>query len=179
MTYVIEVLTLTLLGIVVTLLLGLLLGVLPGTATGLLVAFLFRHSAGGAHSNSPWRCGIITAVVYPLIALLAVRLSMLKEPYPDMLTAAAVLLGLAAVIILAPVDSPAAPIISPLRRKKLKRISVVIMLMLVVFLVVLRQSQWDYAGQIQICVALNIIWLSFMLSKQGHKFISLLDNIKI
>jgi len=179
LTYVIEVLTLNFLGVVVTLIIGLSLGVLPGTATGLFVAILFRHTAGGAHSNSPWRCGLITAIVYPLIALSAAKLSMLKEPYTDMLTAAAVLLGLAAVILLAPVDSPAAPIISPSRRKKLKITSVIIMLMLAVLLIVLRQSRWNYTLQIQLCIALSIIWLSLMLSKQGHKLISFVDNIKI
>jgi len=179
LTYVIEVLTLNLLSIAVALILGMLLGVLPGTAAGIAIAFLFRHSAGGAHSNSPWRCGIITVTVYPAIALLAMKLSMLDKSYADVLTALAIIVGLSAIILLAPVDSPAAPIISPARRKRLKISALIIMLILSMLLIVLSQNEWIYARQLQLCIAVCVIWLSFMLTRQGHKVFSYVDNIKI
>lgn len=179
LTYIIEVLTLNVLSVVIALMLGMLLGVLPGTATGIFIATLFRHTAGGAHSNSPWRCGIITVTIYPLIALSAVKLSMLEKSYTDILTASTILVGLVAMILLAPVDSPAAPIISPSRRKRLKISALIIMLVLSVLLIVLSQSPWDYARQLQLCIAISIAWLSLMLTKQGHKIISFVDNIKL
>ncbi|OPY58197.1 MAG: putative accessory gene regulator protein [Pelotomaculum sp. PtaU1.Bin035] len=177
LTYVIEVLALNLLSVIMTLLLGLLIGVLPGTAACVITGFIFRHTAGGAHSNSPWRCGVITITIYPLIALLAASLSGLSQLYFDILLAVSMLLGLVAVILLAPVDSPSAPIISPARRKKMKLISVMIVLMLAMLLLILQRSQWVYARQVQLCVAFSIIWVSLMLSKQGYQLISLIDNI--
>ncbi|MDF9407441.1 MAG: putative accessory gene regulator protein [Pelotomaculum sp. PtaB.Bin013] len=179
LTYVIEVLTLNLINIVAALMLGMLFGVLPGTATGIFIATLYRHTAGGAHSNSPWRCGIITITIYPLIALSAVKLSTLGKSYADILTASAIILGFVAMILLAPVDSPAAPIISPSRRKRLKISALIIMLTLSALLVVLSQITWDYARQLQMCIVVCIVWLSLMLTKQGHKLISFVDNIKL
>jgi len=179
LSYVIEVLALSCINIVAALMLGLLLGVLPGTMACLATALLFRHTAGGAHSSSPWRCGVMTITVFPLIALLAVPLSALKQPCLDLLAASAVLYGLLAVIRLAPVDSPSAPVISPLRRKRLKALSVVVVLALAVLLVVLRQSPWACARQIQLCIAISMAWLSLMLGRQGQRLISLVDSIKV
>jgi len=179
LAYVIEVLALNFFNIMIALVLGLLLGVLPGTATCIVTALLFRYTAGGAHSNSPWRCGVMTITVFPLIALLAVPLSMLKQPYLDLLVAAAVLYGLLAVILLAPVDSPSAPVVSPLRRKKLKALSVIVVLVLAALLVMLRQSQWVYARQVMLCVAVSMAWFSFMLGRQGHWLVSFVDSIRV
>lgn len=177
--YVIEVLAINLFNMLLALLLGLLLGVLPGTVACLTVAFLFRHTAGGAHSSSPWRCGIVTVFVFPLIALFAAFLTSLKQPYADILSVAAALIGLITIILLAPVDCPAAPIISPARRRKLKILSLIIMLALAAALVVLRQSPWVYAREIQFCLVLTTLWISLMLGKAGHRLISFIDSIKI
>lgn len=179
LTYVIEILALNLLGIVLALVLGLLLGVLPGTALGIMVAFLYRHTAGGAHSNSPWRCGIVTIAIYPLLALLATKIAQFESTYAAILSIAAVLLGFLAIIILAPVDSPAAPIISPARRKRLKIWALAILSSLSILLLALSQSQGDWSLQLQLCVALNILWVSLMLTKWGHTIMFYIDKIKI
>lgn len=176
LAYIIEVLVLNIINVFLTLMLGLLLGVLPGTFACLFTMFLFRHTAGGAHSNSPWRCGVATITIFPLIALLATSLSTMAKPYPDILSGAAVLIGAATVILLAPVDSPSAPIISPARRKKLKHLSLAVILLLAIILFMLRQNPWAYAREIQLSIAFSILWASFMLSKQGHQIFLLIDN---
>lgn len=179
LAYVIEVLVINLINLFLALMLGRLLGVLPGTAACLFTVFLFRHSAGGAHSNSPWRCGAITIAAFPLFALLAASLSTLEQPYADILSVAAVLIGAAAVILLAPVDSPSAPIISPARRQKLKMLSLIVILTLTMIIIVLRQSPWVYARQVQLSMVFSMLWASFMLSKQGHQIFSLIDKMQI
>lgn len=179
LTYIIEVLVINLINLLLALMLGLLLGVLPGTAACIFTMFLFRHTAGGAHSNSPWRCGVATIIIFPLIALLAASLATMGKPYLDILSAAAVIIGVTAVILLAPVDSPAAPIISPARRQKLKYLSLAVILLLTIILFILRQSPWPLAGEIRLSIVFSIVWASFMLSKQGHQIFSFIDNIQI
>ncbi|MGI6554615.1 MAG: accessory gene regulator ArgB-like protein [Bacillota bacterium] len=65
LTYVIEVLTLNIVNIILTLTLGWILGVFWGTLTCLLTIAAFRHNAGGGHSESPWRCGLVTVIIFP------------------------------------------------------------------------------------------------------------------
>ncbi|SFQ98991.1 accessory gene regulator ArgB-like protein [Desulfoscipio geothermicus] len=177
LTYVIEVLVLNLMNIVFTLLLGVLLGVLPGTAACLITAILFRHSAGGAHSSSPWRCAAVTIAVFPLLALLGSFFSRLGQGFADVLSVGALGVGMTTVVLLAPVDSPAAPIISPLRRRKLKIISIALMVLVTIIVLLLRESRWQYAGMIQSCIALTLLWVSFMLTGWGHKLMSFVDKI--
>ncbi|MDD3653685.1 MAG: accessory gene regulator B family protein [Desulfotomaculaceae bacterium] len=179
LTYVIEVLVINLFNVFISLMVGMLLGVFPGTVAGLFTMALFRHTAGGAHSNSPLRCGVITIAVFPLIALLAEFLSTIKQPYVDILSFLAVLTGVVAILLLAPVDSPAAPIISPSRKKKLKILSLIFMLLLAVILIAQRQSSWAFARQIQLSIVFSIIWASFLLSKQGHQMFLLIDKMHL
>ncbi|SFG93440.1 accessory gene regulator B [Desulfotomaculum arcticum] len=179
LAYVIEVLALNLLNIVFTLMLGVILGVLPGTAACLVTAILFRHSAGGAHSNSPWRCAAITITVFPLLALLGSYFSRLGQEVADMMSAGALGVGMITMIILAPMDSPNAPIISHLRRRKLKVISIAFVMLLTVLALFLREIRWQNAGMIQSCIALTLMWISFMLTNWGHKLMSFVDKIPI
>ena len=176
LTYIIELLVLNLICITITLFLGLLLGVLPETVSCLLMVLLFRHSAGGAHSNSPWCCGIISVLVFPLIALLANIFSSLEQLYADILSSIVVLIGIITIIRLAPVDSPSAPIISPNRRKKLKTLSLILILLVTIVVFVLRQSTWVYAHEIQLSLIFGIMWVCLVLSEPGHKFIFWVDK---
>lgn len=179
LAYAIEMLVITLGNILCTLLLAALLGVLPGVLSCLIVVFLFRHTAGGAHSNSPWRCAAVTITIYPALALLAVFLARFGPMFADALSAAACLAGLLAVALLAPVDSPAAPIISPQRREKLKILSLAVFALTAAAVIYLRQSDWLYASQIRVCLILTVLWVSFMLSKPGHRLMGLIDDIKL
>ncbi len=179
LAYVIEILVLNLLNVILALALGLLLGVLPGTAACLFTAAIFRHTAGGAHSSSPWRCGVLTVAVFPLLALLSGYLAAFEPPFPGMVSVVAVLAGATAIILLAPVDSPAAPVIAPARRKKLKLLSLLVLLLLAVGLAVLQQNPSSLAREIQVCIAATVIWISFMLTKPGHALIFFMDRVKI
>ncbi|TYO96495.1 accessory gene regulator ArgB-like protein [Desulfallas thermosapovorans] len=179
LAYVLEVLALNFLNISFTLLLGALLGVLPGTIACLATTILFRHSAGGAHSNSPWRCATVTIAVFPLLALLGAYFSGLGQMFVDILTAIAFGVGINAMLLLAPVDSPAAPIISPLRRAKLKKISVLFVVLATVMAIWLRNTPWPYTETAQPCIALTLFWSSFMLTPWGHKLMSLVDSISL
>lgn len=179
LAYSIEVLVINLGNILFTLLLAALLGVLPGVLSCLIAVFLFRHTAGGAHSSSPWRCAVITIVVYPALALLAVYLARQGVIFIDALSATAILIGLITIVVLAPADSPAAPIISPYRRKKLKILSLTVLTLTTAAIILLRWSDWVYAPQVRMCLILTVMWVSFMLSKPGHSLMCLVDRINL
>lgn len=179
LAYAIEMLVITLGNILFTILLAALLGVLPGVLSCLIVVFLFRHAAGGAHSNSPWRCAAVTITIYPALALLAMYITRFGITFVDALSAVALMAGLITIAVLAPVDSPAAPIISPHRRKKLKALSLAVFAMIAAAVILLRWSGWVYAAQIRVCLILTVLWVSFMLSKPGHRLMCLVDDIKL
>ncbi|MEW5953684.1 MAG: accessory gene regulator B family protein [Bacillota bacterium] len=179
LTYVIEVLFLNLANVILTLLLGLMLGVLPGTAACLLTVAIFRHTAGGAHSSSPLRCAMVTVMVFPCLALLASALAQVGQFYSDLLSGLAVFIGLMAIVLLAPVDSPAAPIISPLRRRRLKFLSILAIILVAALIAALRYSSLDYTAEIQLCLALSLLWVGFILSRPGHLLMMFIDTIDI
>jgi len=179
LTYIIEVLVINFLNIFFTLLLGAFLGVLPETAACLVTTALFRHVAGGAHSSSPLRCAVVTIAIFPLLALLGEYFSRLGQAAVDMLSALAFGVGMTAMVMLAPVDSPAAPIISPIRRKKLKYVSISFVVLVIAAAMGFRGSQWQYAEMIRACVALTLLWVSFMLGGWGHRFMLVIDSISL
>lgn len=179
LTYAIEVLVINLSNILFTLLLAALLGLLPGVMSCLIAAFLFRHTAGGAHSNSPWRCAAITITIFPVMALLAVFLARLGAAFIDTFSAIAVLTGFVSITMLAPVDSPSAPIISPYRKKKLKVLSLAVLTLSAAAIVIFRQSDLVYASQVRVCLLLTVLWVSFMLTNAGHRLMDLIDKIKL
>ncbi len=179
LAYIIEALVLNMGNLLLALLLGWFLGVLPGVTACIVAAALFRHTAGGAHSSSPWRCGAVTIIVFPAMALLATYLTRLAPIYTDTFSLAAVFTSLVAVATLAPVDTAAAPIISPTRRKRLKGLSLLVFTLITTAIVFIRWAPWLQAAEIQFCLVLSLLWTSFNLSRPGHLFIAFVDHIKI
>ncbi|HAG09862.1 MAG TPA: accessory regulator AgrB [Desulfotomaculum sp.] len=178
LAYVIELIVLNAANILFALLLGFLLGVFKGTAACLITIAIFRQVAGGAHSDSAWRCALISIIIFPLLALFAAFLSLHNTSfYNNLICFLAIGTGFLSVLLKAPVDSPNAPIISPLRRKRLKILSVFIMAILAAIIFYLHLSSWVKAAEIQLCLSLSILWVSFILSKPGHFFFSCVDSI--
>jgi len=180
LAYVIELIALNTANILFALLLGFSLGVFRGTVVCLITIAIFRQVAGGAHSNSVWRCALVSIIIFPLLAFFAAFLSLHNTPfYNNVISFLALSAGFLSVILKAPVDSPNAPIISPLRRKKLKILSVLAAVIFAAIVLYLHLSSWVRAAEIQLCVSLSILWVSFILSKPGHIFFSCVDSIKI
>ncbi len=179
LAYVIEVLVINVSNAALTLLLGFLLGVLPGTAVCLATVAVFRLFAGGAHASSPWRCAVVTILVFPALALLAATLSPLKQPYVDFLAVVAILTGLVLIALRAPVDTPSAPVISPVRRKRLKYLSIVVLFIVAAIIFCLRNSAWAYAPQMRLCLILSVLWVSLILSGAGQRLMALIDSINL
>jgi len=179
LAYIIEVLVINVVNVLLALLLGWALGVFWNTTVCLLTIAAFRHNAGGGHSESPWRCGLATIAVFPLLALAASHISTGPQLYLDLLSLAALLIGFTSIMHYAPVDNSKAPVVSPVRRKRLKSLALVIMVIITVLIGNLRLSTWDKSVEISACLALSSLWAAFNLTPLGHRMWCFIDSIRI
>ncbi len=179
LAYSLEILIINTFNIFLTILLGFFLGVLKSTMACLAVAFLFRHTAGGAHSASAFRCAIITILMFPSISLLAEFLSPLISDYylSSINTIIVIVFGLL-FIYLTPAVTENAPVISHSRKKKLKLISIVMYITVSVLTSYLYKSRY-IDESIYISVVLCIVWCVFLMTRYGKAFFKYLDKIKI
>ncbi len=177
LTYVIEVLTLNIVNIILTLTLGWILGVFWGTLTCLLTIAAFRHNAGGGHSESPWRCGLVTVIIFPLLALAAGQVSTWEVTYTNLLSLVSIFLGFTLIFKYAPVDDPKSPIVSPIRRKRLKRIALFVMSIISTIIIGLKFAVWEDAQEIRLCLVLSVLWFSFNLTPLGKRLWCFIDSI--
>ncbi|KUG03765.1 hypothetical protein ASZ90_018800 [hydrocarbon metagenome] len=178
LAYAIEILLINGLNLILTMLIGFLLGVLPGTIVCILVATAYRHTAGGAHSRNPWTCAIATMIIFPALAYLGTYVAAGPDVIRWAIVATAGLIGIYAVYCYAPVDSAEAPIISPVRRNRLRRYSAFVIGILVTMLLLLEVISpiWLYGHIIQVCAALTVIWVSFNLTNNAATIWCMLDN---
>lgn len=177
LAYAIEVLAITFLDIVLCLLVGWILGVFWNTVACLITIAAFRHNAGGGHSESPWRCALVTMTVFPLLALAARYVSMWELLYLNLISLISIIVGFALLLRYAPVDSPKSPIISPIRRQRLRNLALIIMGVISVVIVGLGFAGWDWAPEIRMCLALSVLWVSFNLTPWGHRLWCFVDGL--
>ncbi len=178
LAYAMEILFINGLNLLLTMLIGYLLGVLQGTIACVLVAIAYRHIAGGAHAKSPWVCAVATMIVFPALAYAGTYIAAGPHIYSWITEAAAVIVGFYAVHKYAPVDTPKAPIVSPDRRKRLKRYSYLVIGILVTMMIALEliSTLWLYSTAIQVCAALAILWVSLNLTHTAASLWCMLDN---
>lgn len=176
LAYAVEVLSLNILNLGSCLIIGYLGGVFTQTLICLVCVSAIRIFAGGAHSNSPWRCAIITALVFPAMGLASAILAQAGQVLRDSFLIVSFFLGFLTLYFLSPVESLAAPIISQNRRTKLKRMSLLSFLIILIIVVYLR-FYVTISMEIQLSFALGVLWISFILTPFGHKFFILFDRI--
>jgi accessory gene regulator B len=175
--FAIETLTVNIGNLILTLVIGGLLGVFKETLACIITVGAFRHTAGGAHSKSPWRCLVGTMVVFPSLGLLARKISIIQPGYAELLAMVVIIIGFISIILLAPVDTPAAPILSPFRRERLKVFAISTMVLVTVLIISLNKSTWNSASEIQMCLVLSTLWASFNLTKPGHSLWESIDAL--
>lgn len=177
LTYAIEVITLNSVNAILTLALGWILSVFWGTFVCLLTIAAFRHNAGGGHSDSPWRCALVTMIVFPLLALASRYVSTWQPVYTDSLSLVSILVGFIVILIYAPVDNPKAPILSPIRRKRLRIYALLVMVLIAIIIIGLLFNSWEKISEIRMCLVLSNLWVSFNLTPLGHRLWVFIDKI--
>ena len=152
-----------------------LLGCLPETLVALGAYAVVRNFAGGAHCSTPWRCSASSALMFPALGKSAVVLSP-HIPGSELyfvLVAGAVTLCLAAK--LAPVDNPVNPILDRERSKRLKKYSIIAVLIvsavLVGLLPVFSSPALVPAG------GLGLVCSAFVLTRPAHLLTDALDRV--
>lgn len=173
LAYAVEVLLLNTINVIVALLLGFCVRALPETMVVIAVVALVRAFAGGAHSTSRVRCTIVTGLVFPLLAVSAKTIVGFNSFLALGLLALAFSLGITATVAFAPVDSPAAPIISQRRRNRLKSGSIVMVVLLSVVGLTLAGDTFRAS------ISLGILWSAFILTPTGHKLFQFIDSLRI
>jgi accessory gene regulator B len=176
MAYAIEVLSLNLLNVILSLLCAYLLGLVVETIAALLVVSTVRFFSGGAHSNSPLRCTVVTVLLFPAIAATAAMFSYFGPTIVNTLTIVSVITGVTLVYYLAPVDSPGAPIISLQRRKKL-RLGAMVTLMLWAIVLILPNGLLPLG--VRGSISLAILWSAFILTRSGHNLFRWIDMLGV
>jgi accessory gene regulator B len=174
--YGLQVLTYSLAGIFTICLMGWLLGCFWTTIAVALTAATLRLVSGGAHSRSPLLCNILGMIVAPFLAKLAVYAA------PQISTVVLIIIVLLGALFslltfysLAPVDSPAKPITSEQERRKFKHVSVALTSLITLGQVVLLIS--GNLSTLVLAVSLGTWWQAFTLTRAGHRFASIVDNL--
>jgi accessory gene regulator B len=173
LAYAVEVLFLNILSVILALLLAHWAKVLLETLFCLGTVAVLRFFAGGAHSASAARCTIVTGSVFPSLGFVAQRIAALSPAAAGRLPVVACVLGLIAMTMFAPVDSPAAPIISRQRRRRLKSGSIITVALLSTVALVLGNSA------LRASISLGILWSGFILTPAAHKLFCIIDSLNL
>ncbi|QGP93892.1 Accessory regulator protein B [Neomoorella glycerini] len=157
-------------------LVGWLLGCLYTTLAATLTAAFLRLWSGGAHSRSPLTCTLLGAFVSPALGKISLVLAPLLSPFHLLLTIIlGSLLSLFFVGRLAPVDSPAKPLLSPQYRQRMRRLSITsVFLIAAVQITLLATAE---APAVVLALSLGLWWQTFTLTRAGHRFATLIDEI--
>ncbi len=159
---------------------GWLLGCLPATLIVALTIFVLRCFSGGAHSESPLGCIILSVLLIPLTAKFVVLSApFFSLPFLLILIFFGFLLSLFLVWRLAPVDTPAKPVFSESRRRQLRILS----LAMVGFVFFIQSGlSYFYPSPVAVmaipALAAGLFWQVFSLTGPGQRFFAVLDKLK-
>lgn len=131
-SYSIETLFLVIIGFIIVLTVGWIIGVPKATFIALISGDLLRKFSGGAHFSSPIPCLTTSAITYPFVSWIGVQVMYFGVNYPIYKTVLFVISVICIIIVwsLSPVDSVAKPIVSVSFRKKLRCLSVIVVISL-------------------------------------------------
>ncbi|MCR4419307.1 MAG: accessory gene regulator B family protein [Clostridia bacterium] len=152
-------------------------GWLAGALAGALVATVgtstLRLFSGGAHSRSPLVCCLVGAVVAAGLGRTARELADLPPAAIAAIVGAALVWTAVVVATLAPVDTPAHPVRSAERRRRLRRLSLSALVLLGVASLALLPWRADLA----LALGGGLWWQGLTLTRAGHRLVAAVDNL--
>jgi accessory gene regulator B len=160
-------------GTLIVLVIAFFLKIVHVTMFALFSAALLRNFSGGAHCSSPVKCLVLTCVIFSLLGFLADIITPEITKYLFLLSLLVFSFSLISIVLLAPVDTPNKPITSPLHKKQLKIISLVVILILFILEMFLINNYKSLAT----AVLLGVLWQSLMLWPLGIALIKKYDDI--
>jgi accessory gene regulator B len=156
---------------------GWLIGCFATTLTVAMTAAFLRLFSGGAHAKSPLTCTLLGMIMAPAFGkIAATSVPFFASSILALIIVAGLLPSLVLIWRLAPVDSPAKPITSPAERRKFRLLSLLAALSITAGqLFLLLKGE---AAAIVLAASLGLWWQTFTLTGAGHRFATLLDNLK-
>lgn len=149
----------------------------------LIISFassILRKSSGGVHSNSAEKCAVIGTVTTIIMALVAKRIN-LPVSFNLLIGFMIYMYSYYTIYKLAPVDSVSKPIKNVMKRKKLRKISIItISIYLVITLInilLYLLTEKNLFLQYCICLYMGMAWQVFSLTKAGHLILGKIDNL--
>ncbi len=143
---------------------------------------LLRKYSGGVHASSPGRCTTIGTTIVVGLALIIHSWYKMFNIY--LILFLAVLSGIFSYYIvykLAPVDSPAKPIVKMETRSCFKKnsITVINILSVIVFIILFFYIKYNIKFLLNsiACICVGTVWQSFTLTYKGHKILTKVDSI--
>ncbi|GAB6182043.1 hypothetical protein JCM14036_33620 [Desulfotomaculum defluvii] len=163
----------TFFGIIFTLLIGYVLGLQFQIFYMLLISILIRKTTGGAHSNDPLNCLLITVIIYNVIAYFSLLTINVIKSYMLLTITIIFILGLIIIYLKAPVESPQKPL-GKQQRKTLRVLSLVfvgvIYVLQLLFYINNIHPLTNYS------VSMIMLWQYFMLTTWGQGLMNLIDH---
>lgn len=161
------------LGIFVTMLIAYFLNIHTTVFWMLLASLLIRKTGGGAHSNNPLNCLLITIMIYNLLAYIGILSFNFVENYIQTIVIIVFLLCLITLVLKSPVESPQKPL-AVQQRSLLRKLSFIAIVIIFSFQMLVL---YKLNPIISYSVSLIILWQSLMLTSVGHQLIGKLDTI--
>ena len=153
------------------------LGCLQTALTATFVSALFRALSGGAHSESPINCTIISVIMSAIIGISSIIYGELPALIVITFILLVTIISLKIFWVLAPVDSQAKPITSESHRMKLRQLSIMAVVILSVLNVFFVNSSPAVFSQYALASSFAMSWQAFTLTSPGHKFRNRIDSL--
>ncbi|MCT4605562.1 MAG: accessory gene regulator B family protein [Marinisporobacter sp.] len=165
--YSLQVMMSAILGYFLALMLAWYLGVFSYVFVMMLTISVLRASSGGAHCESIWNCAIFGMIITNALGFLAKVLTPTKDVVLSTM-GVVFLFGLWSISKYAPADTPQKPITSIEKIKKLKRRSVVILLVwcglnISYYLI------YNRVHGMMLASSLGVLWQCLSITKMGYK----------
>lgn len=155
--YSIESIILNVISIVLASIIGFLTHALLGTLVAVFAGATLRRMSGGAHASTAMKCVITGSVFYSVIGVISKYISLNANNVNIWWLWVIIFFTFIIVLIYAPVDCPAKPIHSKLLRKRLKMVSVIFVLMMILVIILTNNII------IKIAIALGMFYQSLTL----------------
>ncbi|MDF2548108.1 MAG: hypothetical protein K0R93_3006 [Anaerosolibacter sp.] len=163
------------LGFCASLILAQILGIFSSVLVLLIAISTFRNFSGGAHCASMVNCIVFSAVTANFLALFSKLLAV--DPIGmGLITLGIFIFALWAVYTYAPADTPAKPITSVTKRKRLRTRSYWVL----IFGFAMNLSWYLYFGTIHHLIftsSIGILWQSISLTKFGYRLYNAFDAV--
>lgn len=151
----------------------------------LIISFsgaILRKFSGGAHASTPTNCSIVGLLICVLPAYIIKNIG-LNSNYIIIIGILVYIVSFIIIYKLAPVDSPNKPIKNKGKIKRLKRGSIIILSVYMIFVVLFISIY--YMNRINIllvyssCIYIGVLWQVFTLTKYGHIVVNKVDFLLI